>query len=136
MKKPPAVARRGLLCDQLSRSRVEVALNAEDTRHPVLAAERGGARSAVPIGAVQVVVHALEAQIEVGNRGPDSARTNLPVRPARRAARTRGGRTEHGAGGIAVGELAVRAVQRGLPLRVPEVLVARGDAPGLGLVVV
>src|SRR3569833_3838421 len=81
-----------------------------------------------------MVVHCLDAQIEVRDRRPHSARADLPERPAGRAAGGRSGRAEHVAGGVAVLELAVRAVEGGLPLRVPEVLVAASDAPALRLV--
>src|SRR3569623_230732 len=56
----------GLISDQI-RSGIEVALNAEDARHPALVVVRG---STVRECAVEVVVHRLEAQIEVGNRRP------------------------------------------------------------------
>ena len=90
--------------------------------------------------AFELVVHNFDAQIEVGNRRPNRPGTDLPVRPIgvgsrRRAGRNTRSKREEGAGVLAVVQLAVRAVERGLPVRHPPVLEASGDAPTSGQVV-
>src|SRR6185312_1255252 len=84
----------GLISDQI-RSGIEVALDTEHARDPVLIAERRAGE-----GRVEVVVHDLEAQIEVLHGRPHGARADLPVVPVGGAGGAR--RDQNCAGRIAV----------------------------------
>ena len=79
---------------------------------------------------IEAVVHHLKAQIEVGDRRPYGARADLGIIPVGRATKQSTGRQDGRTGGIAIIQLAISTVERGLPLGDPEVLVTGGDAPG------
>src|SRR5690349_23877006 len=109
----------------IGRSGIEVPLDTEHARHPALvvvtsvAIERG----------VDVVVHDLDAQIEVRHNGPHGTRADLPQLPVGTAAGCNGEWSAGAADGrelracrVTVMGLAVRAVERGPPVRHPPVL--------------
>ena len=86
----------------------------------------------VALRTIEVIVHRLDAQIEVLDRGPHRARADLVLcnsSSRKLPARDRWQGSRWRLAGGAVIKLAVCAVQRGLPVRVPEVLVGGVGAP-------
>src|SRR6185437_3875222 len=110
------------------RSGIEVALDAEDAREPILVLEAGD----VTRSCIEAVVHHLKAQIEVGDRCPYRARADLAQVPVHRDTCSTSRQDQTGV--IAIPHLAVGTVEGGLPLGGPEVLETASDAPGLRLV--
>ena len=84
-------------------------------------------RNSAGVTGIELVVQHVDADFEVANRSPRGAGTDLPGAPIARAA------SRDGSSGTSQSiqlDLRVATVGRGLPLRVPVMLVRRTRAPG------